>query len=122
MMKRRETNWSRFVNYFNSFEVGDLITRQQLIQNTHIVSMHTIDTFRRCLAVNNVIAKTDKDGVYIKCHNLPDGITLNEMMYRGYGKKPKPQLKRKVPIYVSKKGLEPKPLFASTQKSVVDLV
>lgn len=120
-MKKRETNWSRFVNYFNSFEVGELITRQQLIQNTRIVSIHTIDTFRRCLAVNNVIAKTDKDGVYIKCHNLPERITLNEMMLRGYGKRPKDLTWRREPMYIQDPGISPDPLFKSTQKSVVDL-
>lgn len=121
-MRKRETNWGRFVNYFNSFRVGELITRQQLIQNTRIVSIHTIDTFRRCLAVNNVIAKTDKDGVYVKCHNLPEKITLNEMMRRGYGKRVKDQTWRGDPIYIQDPGISPDPLFTSTQKSVVDLI
>ena len=121
-MKKRETNWSRFVNYFNSFEVGELITRQQLILYTRIVSIHTIDTFRCCLAVNNVIAKTDKDGVYVKCHNLPESITFNEMMHRGYGKRPKDLTWRREPMYIQDPGISPDPLFKSTQKSVVDLI
>lgn len=125
-MKGKETNWSKFANYFNTFEVGEIITRQQLIQNTRIVSIHTIDSFRRCLEKNNVIAKIEEfRGAYIICHELPKDITFNELMLRGYGKKPKiisADISYGRPIYETIPGVKPDPLYETTTRSIFDVL
>lgn len=127
-MDRRFTNWQKFKNYIRTFKVGDIITRKMLCENTHIVSTNTIDSFRRCLEKNNIIAKVEEfHGVYIICHELPEDMTLNELMLRGYGRKPKeiPKLvwgtnKIQDIIYVHEDGVEPNPLYPTANKSIFD--
>ena len=129
-MDRRFTNWSKFKNYIRTFKIGDIVTRKMLRENTHIVSSNTIDSFRRCLEKNNIIAKVEEFyGAYMICHELPENITLNELMLRAYGKKPKevPKLiwdKHKVQdvIYVHEDGIEPDPLYPSADKSIFDML
>ena len=129
-MAKRITNWQKFKNYIRTFKVGDIVTRKMLHENTGIVSSNTIDSFRRCLEKNNMIAKVEAVyGAYVICHELPENITLNELMLRGYGKKPKevPKLvwgKYKVQdiIYVHEDRVEPNPLYPSPHRSICDLV
>ena len=129
-MDRRFTNWQKFKNYIRTFKVGDIITRKMLCENTHIVSTNTIDSFRRCLEKNNIIAKLEEfRGAYIICHELPEDMTLNELMLRGYGKKPKEvpkviwdKYKMQDIIYVHEDGIEPDPLYPTTNKSIFDML
>ena len=129
-MDRRFTNWQKFKNYIRTFKVGDIITRKMLRENTHIVSTNTIDSFRRCLEKNNIITKLEEfHGAYIICHELPEDMTLNELMLRGYGKKPKevPKViwdKYKIQdiIYVHEDGVEPDPLYPTANKSIFDML
>lgn len=129
-MDRRFTNWQKFKNYIRTFNVGDIITRKMLCENTHIVSTNTIDSFRRCLEKNNIITKLEEfRGAYIICHELPEDMTLNELMLRGYGKKPKevPKLvwgtnKIQDIIYVHEDGVEPNPLYPTANKSIFDML
>ena len=87
--KKKMPSWHKFRTYIRGFRVGEFITRKHMRESLDIKSIHTLDSFRRVLQVNNVISSTDIPGVYIKCHELPEDITLNEMMLRGYGKAPK---------------------------------
>lgn len=129
-MDRRFTNWSKFKNYIRTFKIGDIVTRKMLRENTHIVSSNTIDSFRRCLEKNNIIAKVEGFyGAYMICHELPENMTLNELMLRAYGKKPKevPKLiwgeyKVQDIIYVHEDGIEPDPLYPSASKSIFDML
>ena len=129
-MAKRITSWQKFKNYIRTFKVGDIITRKMLLENTGIVSSNTVDSFRRCLEKNNVIAKVEEFyGAYIICHELPRDITLNELMLRGYGKKPKevPKLvwnthKVQNVIYVHEDGVEPNPFYPTTNKSIFDIL
>lgn len=129
-MDKRFTNWSKFKNYIRTFKIGDIVTRKMLRENTHIVSSNTIDSFRRCLEKNNIIAKVEGFyGAYMICHELPENITLNELMLRAYGKKPKevPELiwgshRALDVIYVHQDGVEPDPLYSSTDKSIFDML
>ena len=129
-MDRRFTNWQKFKNYIRTFKVGDIITRKMLCENTHIVSTNTIDSFRRCLEKNNIIAKLEEfRGAYIICHVLPEDMTLNKLMLRGYGRKPKevPKViwdKYKIQdiIYVHEDGIEPDPLYPTVNKSIFDML
>lgn len=129
-MNRRFTNWQKFKNYIRTFKVGDIITRKMLRENTHIISTNTIDSFRRCLEKNNIITKIEEfHGAYIICHELPEDMTLNELMLRGYGKKPKevPKViwwKRKMQdiIYVHEDRVEPDPLYPAANKSIFDML
>lgn len=129
-MDRRFTNWQKFKNYIRTFKEGDIITRKMLCENTHIVSTNTIDSFRRCLEKNNIIAKIEEfRGAYIICHELPEDMTLNELMLRGYGRKPKevPKVARGINkmqniIYVHEDGVELDPLYRTTIKSAFDLL
>lgn len=129
-MDRRFTNWQKFKNYIRTFKVGDIITRKMLRENTHIVSTNTIDSFRRCLEKNNIIAKIEEfHGAYLICHELPEDMTLNELMLRGYGRKPKevPKLvqgehRAQGVIYIHEDGIEPDPLYSSTNTSIFNLI
>lgn len=132
-MDRRFTNWSKFKNYIRTFKIGDIVTRKMLRENTHIVSSNTIDSFRRCLEKNNIIVKVEEFyGAYMICHELPEDMTLNELMLRGYGKKPKevPKLiwgthatnKIQDIIYIHEDGIEPDPLYPSVSKSIFDML
>ena len=132
-MAKRITSWQKFKNYIRTFKVGDIITRKMLLENTGIVSSNTVDSFRRCLEKNNVIVKVEEfPGTYIICHELPRDITLNELMLRGYGKKPKevPKLvwgtyetnKMQNVIYVHEDGVEPNPLYPTVNKSIFDIL
>ena len=129
-MAKRITSWQKFKNYIRTFKVGDIITRKMLRENTHIVSTNTIDSFRRCLEKNNIIAKIEEfHGAYIICHELPEDMTLNELMLRGYGRKPMevPKViwnKYKIQdvIYVHEDGVEPNPLYPSANKSIFDIL
>lgn len=129
-MDRRFTNWQKFKNYIRTFKVGDIITRKMLRENTHIVSTNTIDSFRRCLEKNNIIAKLEEfHGAYIICHELPEDMTLNELMLRGYGRKPKEvpkviwdKYKMQDIIYVHEDGVEPDPLYPTANKSIFDML
>ena len=132
-MDRRLTNWSKFKNYIRTFKIGDIVTRKMLRENTHIVSSNTIDSFRRCLEKNNIIVKVEEfHGAYMICHELPEDMTLNELMLRGYGKKPKevPKLiwgthttnKIQDIIYIHEDGIEPDPLYPSVSKSIFDML
>lgn len=129
-MAKRITSWQRFKNYIRTFKVGDIITRKMLLENTGAVSSNTVDSFRRCLEKNNVIVKVEEfPGTYILCHELPKDITLNELMLRGYGKKPKevPELvwrthKLQNVIYIHEDGVEPDPLYKTANKSIFDIL
>lgn len=129
-MDRRFTNWQKFKNYIRTFKIGDIITRKMLRENTHIVSTNTIDSFRRCLEKNNIIAKLEEfHGAYIICHELPEDMTLNELMLRGYGRKPKEvpkviwdKYKMQYIIYVHEDGIEPDPLYPTANKSIFDML
>lgn len=129
-MAKRITSWQKFKNYILTFKVGDIITRKMLLENTGVVSSNTVDSFRRCLEKNNVIAKVEEFyGAYIICHELPKDITLNELMLRGYGKKPKevPRLvwgthRAQDVIYIHEDGVEPDPLYRTTTNSIFDSI
>lgn len=120
-------SWHKFRTYIRGFRVGEFITRKHMRESLDIKSIHTLDSFRRVLQVNNVISSTDIPGVYIKCHELPEDITLNEMMLRGYGKAPKeiPRLRwyGVYPtdiIYEKIPGVSKNPLYSSTNHSIFD--
>lgn len=132
-MDRRFTNWQKFKNYIRTFKIGDIITRKMLLENTGIVSSNTVDSFRRCLEKNNVITKIEEFyGAYMICHELPKDITLNELMLRGYGKKPKEvpkltwigrgKLMKHNVIYIHEDGVEPNPLYPTANKSIFDIL
>lgn len=125
-MVKRITSWQKFKNYIRTFKVGEIITRQLLIQNTHIASIHTIDSFRRCLEKNNVIKKIEEfRGAYIICHELPKDITFNELMLRGYGRKPKiigEDMSWGRPIYETIPGVKPDPLYETASRSIFDVL
>ena len=132
-MAKKVTSWQNFKNYIRTFKVGDIITRKMLLENTHIVSSHTVDSFRRVLEKNNIIAKVEEFyGAYIICHELPEDMTLNELMLRGYGKKPKKvpkltwigrgKLMKQDVIYIHEDGVEPDPLYNSPARSIFDMI
>jgi hypothetical protein len=118
MNQEQHTYWMQFKNYFGGFGVGDLITRKHMKANLPFPSTSTMDSFRRVLEKNNVLASTDTPGVYIKCHELPDDISFNEMMRRAYGVK---STGRKHLIYKQVDGLDPDPLYKSPKFSIFEM-
>ena len=137
-MGKKFTSWSKFRTYIRTFNVGDLITRKSLIQDTDIKSNNTVDNFRRVLEKNNVITKMPQPGVYMLIHELPEDMTLNEMMLRAYGKKPQeiPHIEINEEMlrvsdgrnwgpyitYVHQPGVEPNPLYPSSNMSICDFL
>ena len=83
--------------YIDKAEPGDIITRQGLIKHCEEnyknpnpwyywdgASHSSIDTYRRVFQCNNILSDSDGSGRYIKLHNIPQGITFNELKKRGY--------------------------------------
>lgn len=128
-MRKRFTSWAKFREYICGYGIGDLITRQNIIEELDGVPHSTIDMFRRVCEKNNILVKIEQPGVYMLTHELPNKMTLNELMLRAYGKKPKevPKLvwgtnKIQDIIYVHEDGVEPNPLYSSTNSSIFDLI
>lgn len=127
--KKKVSAWSKFRTYIRRFNIGDFITRKNMRAEIDIKSIHTLDNFRRVLQVNNVIRATDNPGIYMIINELPENITLNEMMLRGYGKYPKevPRLrwwgaKPTDIIYEKIPGVDKDPLYKTSSISVFDLI
>lgn len=128
-MRKRFTSWAKFRAYVSSHSTGDLITRKNIIEELDGVPQSTIDMFRRVCEKNNILVKMEQPGVYMLTHMLPDKMTLNELMLRAYGKKPK-----EIPrvyfrdrvisdiVYVHQDGTEPNPLYPSPHNSICDLI
>lgn len=128
-MRKRFTSWAKFRAYVSGHNTGDLITRKNIIEELDGVPHSTIDMFRRVCEKNNILVKMEQPGVYMLTHILPDKMTLNELMLRAYGKKPKevPKLvwgeyKVQDVIYVHQDGIEPNPLYQSPHNSICDLI
>ena len=137
-MGKKFTSWSTFRTYVRTFNIGDLITRKGLLENVDIKSNNTVDNFRRVIEKNNIIKKMPQPGVYMVINELPEDMTLNEMMLRAYGKKPQeiPHIEineemLRVPegrnwgpyiTYVHEPGVEPNPLYPYPNMSICDLL
>ena len=126
-MGKRFTSWAKFRAYVSSYNAGDLITRKNIIEELDGVPHSTIDMFRRVCEKNNILVKMEQPGVYMLTHMLPDKMTLNELMLRAYGKKPKIigedlSWGRGRPIYKTVPGVEPDPLYPSPHRSICDLI
>ena len=83
--------------YIDKAEPGDIITRQGLIKYCEEnyekpfgmyawkdgSSYNSIDNYRRVFQYNNILSDSDGSGRYIKRHNIPNGVTFNELKKRG---------------------------------------
>ena len=123
----KNTYWGRFAEFFSGLEVGELFTRKELKNNLNIPN-NTLDQYRRILTVNNVVAHI-KEGIYMKCHNLPEGISMTELRLKGYGRKEQyepiiwyDKITHQMDITYKKiDAVNPNPLFKTTRRSVLDL-
>ncbi len=74
MNKRMRTvAWDEMKNYINSHNIGDIITRQRLLENVKISKDSTIDTYRNYLK-NLDILVTIKRGTYKLKRKIPEEL------------------------------------------------
>lgn len=75
--------WTLFIEYINSIEIGQEITRTDVLENTYITEvapalrskMNTVDTYR-LYACRLGYLDIKKRGIYIKKHNIPTNVKL----------------------------------------------
>ena len=71
MSNIKESTWKLLVNYINKKEVGDIITRKELLENIQFGSHWTIDSYR--LIFEHVGCLTsEKRGIYKITMKVPD--------------------------------------------------
>ena len=83
--------------YIDALDVGDFVTRKGLIKyvadNFDKVttfcywdgaSDNSIDNYRRTFQRNNILSESTGRGVYMKIHNIPDGVTYADLNKRDW--------------------------------------
>ena len=83
--------------YIDALDVGDIVTRKNLIKyvadNWHSnnpwhywdgASDNSIDNYRRTFQRNNILSESTGRGVYMKIHNIPDGVTYADLNKRDW--------------------------------------
>jgi len=74
--------FSNIKDYVNSKQIGDFVTRKELLQIACNAS--SVDPYRRCLVLCGFIEGTEKLGVYKKIKNIPDSLTSNKLTRNAY--------------------------------------
>ena len=83
--------------YIDALEVGDIVTRKNLIKyivenwsSNNITgyrnwtSDNSIDNYRRTFQRNNILAPSNGSGTYMKIHKIPNGVTYEELNKRDW--------------------------------------
>ena len=81
-------NFDKLKRLINSKKCGDLISRKDIRES--VSKSTTIDTYKRVLVLNGILADTGCSGIYLVQHSIPDEITFNELRLRAYGRKNEP--------------------------------
>lgn len=79
---KKESNWSKILNYIADKEINDLVTRQDLLKLS-TTRESTIDTYRMLFTKIGVLESV-KRGIYKKTRNIRNDISLSlirEMVY-----------------------------------------
>ena len=83
--------------YIDALEVGDIVTRKNLIkyivenQSSNNItgyrnwtSDNSIDNYRRTFQRNNILAPSNGSGTYMKIHKIPNGVTYADLNKRDW--------------------------------------
>ena len=83
--------------YIDALEVGDIVTRKNLIKyiaenwsSNNITgyrnwtSDNSIDNYRRTFQRNNILAPSNGSGTYMKIHKIPNGVTYADLNKRDW--------------------------------------
>ncbi|MHA1816602.1 MAG: hypothetical protein ACTSX1_11385 [Candidatus Heimdallarchaeaceae archaeon] len=86
------SQWSRFRDYINSTEIGNDITRQEILLHVYkkrsawtcYSRMTTVDNYRKALSRLEILTPV-KRGVYNVAHHVREDISFQKIKDRAYG-------------------------------------
>ena len=68
-------NFDKLKRLINSKKCGDLISRKDIRES--VSKSTTIDTYKRVLVLNGILADTGCGGIYLVQHNITDEMSFN---------------------------------------------
>lgn len=107
-------NFDKLKRFINSKKCGDLISRKDIRES--VSKSTTIDTYKRVLVLNGILADTGCGGIYLVQHNIPDEMSFNELRLRAYGRKNTPTLHlfgNELKVTYDRE-IKPNPLFSNS--------
>lgn len=75
--------WETLVDYINKKEIGEILTRKELLQIK--IKYHSIDTYRNHLSKAGFL-ETISPGKYRKLRNIPENMSVNTLTKIAYDK------------------------------------
>jgi hypothetical protein len=107
-------NFDKLKRFINSKKRGDLISRKDIRES--VSKSTTIDTYKRVLVLNGILADTGCGGIYLVQHNIPDEMSFNELRLRAYGRKNEPTVHLIDGVFTVTydREIKPNPLFSHT--------
>ena len=77
--------WKIFLEYISNMKMGEIVTRQQLIELKTFESINTVDSYKY-LFLKAKVLETIKPGVYKKVRELNQKWTISEFTEIALGK------------------------------------